>query len=245
MRALFDRIGASDAEGAAYRRLVREAPPLRGAPRATRDALLQIARPCRAAKRGQLFSEGGPGARVFLLASGRVRLERAASGGSSMHIAHLGQGDFLGDLALTGQAARETAITPEHTTALAFETAELRELAAREPGVIHALASAMTEQRRNSEDRLLGLMRCNVETRLARFLLHAAERWGTASPDGIVIDTALRHHEIAAMIGAGREWVTMTLVGLRRRRMLAAMGRRIVLRNADGIRALAARDELR
>jgi CRP-like cAMP-binding protein len=207
--------------------------------------LLQIAKPVRAPKRGQLFVEGGPGARVFLLASGRVRLERAGLGGASLHVAHLGHGDFLGDLALTGQPARETAITPEETLALAFETAELRELAAREPGVIQALAMAMTEQRRNAEERLLGLMRCNVETRLARFLLFAAERWGSDSAEGVVIGTALRHHEIAAMIGAGREWVTMTLVSLRRRRMLAALGRRIVLRNADAIRALAARDELR
>jgi hypothetical protein len=60
-------------------------------------------------------------------------------------------------------------------------------------------------------------------------------------PEGTRIDTTLRHHEIGRMVGAGREWVTMTLIALRERQILAAEGRRIVVRDREALRRVASR----
>src|SRR5262249_50161008 len=158
-----------------------------GTSRATREALLQIGKPCRIARRAKLTLEGGEGGRLFFVTEGRVRIERSEAGAKSLLLGHFGRGDLLGDLALTDASPTETSIATEIGSVLLFETAEIRELAARDPGVICALAAAIGERTRLAEERLEGLMRRSVETRIARFLLFAAERWGVQGDDGVVI----------------------------------------------------------
>lgn len=157
-----------------------------------------------------------------------------------MHVAHLGRGDFVGDLTLAGAAATETAVVVEEVLALVAPVSELRELAARDPSIHQLLAAVVFERLRTWEDRLEVLLMRKVEARIAWFLLYALDRWGSEREGGSVVTATFRHHEIARMIGTGREWVTMTLIRLRDEKVLGAMGRRIVVRDADALRTLAA-----
>jgi CRP-like cAMP-binding protein len=50
-----------------------------------------------------------------------------------------------------------------------------------------------------------------VERRLLLKLRQLAERWGRVTPDGIRLDLRLTHQELANMVGAVRESVTIAL----------------------------------
>jgi CRP-like cAMP-binding protein len=241
MTVLFEDLGASRDQEAQRKRILQLSPALRSAPRAARDGFAQVARLFKAGRRARLAGEGLPADRVFLLASGRVRLERRTPSGKVVHLAHLGRGDFVGDLTLSGAAAGESAVVVEEARGLSVSVEDLREFAAREHGLYLALGAAMMERSRALEDRLEALLLRRVEARLAWLLLYAIERWGEEEAGGrVVIGTAIRHHEIASMIGTGREWVTMTLMRLRKRGILDASGRRVVVLDIEALRSLAA-----
>ena len=57
-----------------------------------------------------------------------------------------------------------------------------------------------------------------VERRLLLKLRQLAERWGRVTPDGIRLDLRLTHQELANMVGAVRESVTIALGRLAERR---------------------------
>jgi CRP-like cAMP-binding protein len=240
MHALFDEIGAEEERRSWTRVVLGRCPALRQAPRTVRDAIAQVGRVVRARRRALILTEGRASPLVLVLAEGRVRLERERARGEVLHLAHCGPGDVVGDVTLAGEAMAESAVVTDTVTALALDAHELRELAARDPAIAHVLARAVRDRTRSAEARLETLMTRNVEARLAVFLLHALERWGTACAEGTRIDTTLRHHEIGRMVGAGREWVTMTLIDLRSRRILAGEGRRIVVCDVEALRRLAA-----
>jgi len=222
------------------KRILQGCRPFRMAPRTARDGLSQIATPFRAARRARLELEGERHERLFLLGSGRIRLERRGPDGQVVHLAHLGRGDVAGDLSLSGGLAAESAVVVEEARGLTVPVNDLRELAVREPAIYVALGGALIERSRALEERLEGLLLRRVEARLAWLLLYLMDRWGIPQERGIMIATAIRHHEIAQMIGTGREWVTMTLMRLRKLRVLGNLGRRVVVLEVTALRDLAA-----
>ena len=210
------------------------------APRAAREGFSQIARPFRASRRERLEIEGETAQRIYVLASGRVRVERRRSDDGMVHLAHLGRGDMAGDMTLSAAVSRDSAVVLEEARGLTASIEDVRELAARESGIYVALGAAVLERSRTLEDRLEGLLLRRVEARLAWLLLYFVDRWGAEEPSGVLITSSIRHHEIASMIGTGREWVTMTLMRLRSRGILGAAGRRVVVRDLAALRDLAA-----
>jgi CRP-like cAMP-binding protein len=223
------------------RRVLQACRPFRLAARSARDAFSQIARPFRAPRRAQLESEGEPALRIYVIGSGRVRVERRVPNDGVVHLAHLGRGDVAGDITLSSAVCHESAVVLEEVRGLTAAIEDVRELAARESGIYLALGAALIDRSRTLEDRLEGLLLRRVEARLAWLLLYFVERWGADEPGGgVMITSTIRHHEIASMIGTGREWVTMTLIRLRDRGILGTAGRRVIVRDIGALRDLAA-----
>jgi CRP-like cAMP-binding protein len=241
MAPLFGAFGSDREEEAQKKRIVVAAPSLRTMSRRSRDALLQIARVCRLIRRERLVVQGEHANSLYVLGNGRVRIEREVADGT-VHLFHCGAGHVVGPLDLHRPSpATESAYVVEESLALRIRLDELRELALRDGAVTRAMTAIVGERLRFAEQRLESLLLHDVETRIAAFLLFMVDHWGAPSPDGVTITTSLRHHEIASMVGTGREWVTVTLVGLRRRRIIGASGRRFMVRNVDALRAIAHR----
>ncbi len=72
--------------------------------------------------------------------------------------------------------------------------------------------------------------------RLAQLLLGMAENLPSGG-NGTVVIPAYSHEELGKMIGATRESVTRTLSAWRRDGIIAAEGRRIVIRKRGALRA--------
>ncbi len=137
-----------------------------------------------------LTLEGEPARALFVIGSGRVRIERRRSTGHGaakapaaprFAVAQRGPGELVGESALVGSAATEMAVVADAGDALAFQLAPLRRLAASEPSVRDAIAAALVAQHRGAQRRLESLLLHGVEVRLARLLLDAAARWGAPS----------------------------------------------------------------
>ena len=72
-----------------------------------------------------------------------------------------------------------------------------------------------------------------VERRLLLKIRQLADRWGRVTPRGVRLDLRLTHQELADMVGAVRESVTVALGSLAKQRVLSIRDRTILIRN-DG-----------
>ena len=106
-----------------------------------------------------------------------------------------------------------------------------------DPALSSALLGVLLARQREAEDRIESLLFRNVEGRVVEFLLKAAERWGVPSPKGTLISAPITHLEIAQSIGSTRETVTLTLGALRREGLLDVAGRRLIVKNREGLQA--------
>ena len=72
-----------------------------------------------------------------------------------------------------------------------------------------------------------------VERRLLLKLRQLAERWGRVTPDGIRLDLRLTHQELANMVGAVRESVTIELGRLASAGEIEVRNRTLLIRRLD------------
>jgi CRP-like cAMP-binding protein len=75
--------------------------------------------------------------------------------------------------------------------------------------------------------------------RVCGMLLALSEHFAVKTADGLLIDLNLTHATLAAMVGVGRPFLTMTLRQLEQRGHLKTVRRRIVIRDAAALNALA------
>jgi CRP-like cAMP-binding protein len=80
-----------------------------------------------------------------------------------------------------------------------------------EPVIAANLVRLLTAQVADRELAVAIALEPRVERRLLLKLRQLAERWGRVTPDGIRLDLRLTHQELANMVGAVRESVTIAL----------------------------------
>ena len=81
----------------------------------------------------------------------------------------------------------------------------------RDPALAANLVRVLSAQIADRELAVAIALEPRVERRLLLKLRQLAERWGRVTPDGIRLDLRLTHQELANMIGAVRESVTIAL----------------------------------
>jgi CRP/FNR family transcriptional regulator len=86
--------------------------------------------------------------------------------------------------------------------------------------------------------RSLGLSRTASE-KIVRFLLEAAAK-GKETSQGVRMNLALTHEEIAQIVGVSRETVTRTLTELRHRMLITVQGPAVLIRNRPALEAMLA-----
>ncbi len=181
------------------------------------------------------FEQGAPADSLVMLGRGRARLERDV-GGAAIPLGYRGAGELLGESCLGGLDVRtERAVTMEEAEVLRLPIAVARSLMEADPTLGAAVLALLLARQREVEDRIESLLFRNVEGRVAEFLLQAVERWGVPNPHGILISAPITHQEIAQVIGATRETVTLTLGALRRDGLLDVSGRRLIVRDRDAL----------
>jgi CRP-like cAMP-binding protein len=114
----------------------------------------------------------------------------------------------------------------------------LRELVVQIPelaiGIIEGLAfkgkcySAMAQ--------MLGTR--SVTERLAHLLLHLADLYGMPQRDGILIATRFTHEDIAHMVGATRQWVTMSLKRLHQQKIIIVQKGNLTITQTDALASI-------
>lgn len=222
-------------------RLLEECALFRGLPD---EALLEAATDARMRelkKREVLFSEGETVRDFVVLARGRVKLIRAAAGGSAGFIQLIGPGEACGwPGVLTDELHSSTAIAAEPSGVLFWEMQFLIEFFDRHPLLFHNALRILGRRQRELAERYRELSALRVPQRLARALLRLAGPDGRWIEEGGLSEIPLSRQDLAQLAGTTlftvsrlmRKWESAGLIETRRERVrvdkpeaLAVIGR--------------------
>lgn len=155
---------------------------------------------------------------LYLIASGRVKIHQATTGGDEVILDVKGAGDFFGEMSLLdGQPRSADVSTLEPSELLLLDGEALRATITKQPAVAWTLLRLLSQRLRDQNQQTEVLMTRDVAGRVADRLLHLAESQGTLLPDGksIRLDVRLTQGDLAALIGATRERVSRALTTFR------------------------------
>ena len=117
-------------------------PLLAGLDDRVRRRLAQIGKRRTYAADEAIVKEGSTGTALYVILSGRVRVERGGTG-----VGELGAGDFFGELALIEEEPRSASVSAvEETECLLFPAWEFRALLDEQPQIAIAIMRALIER---------------------------------------------------------------------------------------------------
>jgi CRP/FNR family transcriptional regulator, cyclic AMP receptor protein len=185
----------------------------------------------RSFSRGEIiYFPAEPGRTVLVLARGRVKIKAVTPDGRETIFAFIEPGELFGELALLDSAPRnEYAEAVESTQVLAIPREELVWLMGRRPDVALHVTKLLGFRLRRIENRLRNILFRSNRERIVALLMELLESHGGPTEHGWEINLRLSHQEIANLIGATRETVTVTLGQLQRERMVKVDRRRITV----------------
>jgi CRP/FNR family cyclic AMP-dependent transcriptional regulator len=180
-----------------------------------------------------LFSQGDPHDGIFFVESGLIRVFYTAPSGREITLAYWHPGNFVGGPELFGGTHMWSAIAARNSAALMLPGPALRSLAARMPNLALGLIDGLVFKGKcySTLAQILGTR--SVTERLAQLLLHLADTYGVPEGDGVLIGAAFRHEDLAHMVGATRQWVTISLKRLHAAGVIRSAKGRIVLLKRD------------
>ncbi len=177
-----------------------------------RDRVLHHARR-QTLKRDQLlFAQGMPQDGIVIVESGRVRSFYTAPSGREITLAYWFPGNFIGGPDIFGGGTHmwaAAAVQKSEVTLLPGPA--LRSLAASIPDLALGIIDALAFKARcySAVAQMLGTR--SMSERLAQLLLFLASTYGIQEAGGIVIAASFTHGELAHLVGATRQWVTVSL----------------------------------
>ena len=149
---------------------------------------------------------------AYFIQRGRVKLYHLDESGKRLTLAILAEGNLFGEMALLGGAHRESSAEAlEDSTCWVIEREKLITRARNYPGLVVDLLRLFLQRMSEIQERLKEMVFKDLETRLARTLLHLAQKHGHRDRSRWEIDIKITHQELAELVGGTRENVTMIL----------------------------------
>lgn len=182
-----------------------------------------------------IFHRDDPGAILFVIKSGRVRIYIASPEGQEVALAVFGPGEAFGELALLdGQPRSASAVAIEAVETYCIQRGDFINVATKRPRIALQMLATLAQRLRQTDAMVEDLLFLDVHGRVAKKLLELAETNGVRNADGILIDMKLTQTELAQMVGASRESVNKVMSYLLDKQFVSVQKRRItVMRLAD------------
>jgi CRP/FNR family transcriptional regulator, cyclic AMP receptor protein len=156
-----------------------------------------------------IVSEGEPS--LYILLSGRAKVQRSDSEGKEVILAVLGSGEFFGEMSLIDDAPRSASvITLESCDFMALNKDGFKSMLLQSPEICMQIMRSLVKRLREADKKIETLALMDVYGRVARVLLDFSENVGGE----MVVKSKLPRQEIAKMIGASREMVSRVMKGL-------------------------------
>ncbi|RWA15480.1 Crp/Fnr family transcriptional regulator [Mycolicibacterium brumae DSM 44177] len=174
----------------------------------------------------RVFREGEPGDRLYIIASGTVKIGRSAPDGRESLLALLGPADIFGELAIFDPGPRTSTVTTlTEVEAVSMDREALHSWITGRPQIAEQLLRVLARRLRRTNNALSDLIFTDVPGRVAKQLLDLANRFGSTDDGAVRIDLQLTQHELAQLVGSSRETINKALSDFASRGWIRQQGR--------------------
>jgi CRP/FNR family transcriptional regulator, cyclic AMP receptor protein len=171
---------------------------------------------------------------VLVVASGRVKIKGVTPDGKEIIYAFIEPGELFGELALVDESPRdEFAEALEPSEILAIARDDLFALMAARPDISLGITKLLGLRRKRIETRLRNIMFRSNRQRVLGVLLELLDSYGEQLGPNWQIQLRLSHQELASLIGATRETVTIVLGQLQLEGLIRVKRRCITVLDRD------------
>lgn len=163
---------------------------------------------------------------MFVL-SGKCRVALSTEDGREVILAHLKEGDFLGEIALlTGSERSADVIAAKDTTVLLLSRANFELHIKQHSSLAVALLRHLALRLRDASAKIADLALLDVYCRVARAISDLPYK---SQGQLRVVENRPTHQELAAMVGTSREMVTRALKRLEEEEYISIDGKQILI----------------
>jgi CRP-like cAMP-binding protein len=186
--------------------------------------------------RGQVvFTEDETGQAMYFVREGLVKASRWLPSGREVILALHPAGDYFGEMGLIDGLTEPATITAvEPSVVLTLDRAGFLDLLRRHSFVL-ALLRELCARCRESWKQVEGLTYHTAEARVRVALRQLCDREGVATPEGVRVDLALTHRDLASIAGVSRETVTRVLGQLLQADLVKTVDRRFIVRDPEAL----------
>lgn len=185
-----------------------------------------------------LFFQGDRHTGVWVVERGRIRTFYVGQSGREMTLAYWTAGHFVGGPEVFGGGRHVWSADAAEPSALLFlPGAALRALAESHPRVALAIIDGLVAKGKCYSALVQMLGTRSIAERLKLLLLAMADALGQETAEGVAIDRVITHEQLAMMVGASRQWISVSLDRMQQDGLILVSRRRIVLK-ALGMREL-------
>ena len=190
-------------------------------------------------RREVVYLPGDASKSIFFVCGGRVKICKVTRDGKSLTLGYCGPGEMFGETCLVGIAARtEMAEAVENALLAEIDRADFERILTVHASLAIGVARHVIARRHDLENKLEALVFRDVSAKLAEQLIKLADEYGVDDARGKLVAMKITHQELANLIGSTRETVSLTLSQFKRKRFIVTDGRKVILSDLGGLRAL-------
>lgn len=187
-----------------------------------------------------LFAQSAPRTGTFIVKQGLVRTYYSSPMGKEVTVGFWSDGDMVGgpdffDECMhvwSGEAAEDSVVW-------VIKGQDLHELSVRVPAIAECVIVALSFKLRWVSLLLQNMGTESVRHRLAHLLVSLSDMYGVKCEDGIQIRYPFTQEDLANMICATRQWVSMTFRKFQQEGIVRVAKRRLVILDMAGLRRMA------
>lgn len=159
-----------------------------------------------------VYRQGEPADGLHIILAGKIKICCHSADEREQLLAIRGPGDILGAVSILDRCPRtSTAIAVTNVCTAFVDDETLQVWMTERPQIAQQLLRFMAGRLRLANNHLLDIIFDDVPGRVAKELLHLAQRFGTQSGDSWQVTHDLTQTEIAQLVGATRESVNKAL----------------------------------
>jgi CRP/FNR family cyclic AMP-dependent transcriptional regulator len=219
-------------------------PLLEGLSEAERNQVMERGRRRVLYRGATLFTQETPNDGIWLIETGRIRVFYAAPTGREITLAYWYPGNFVGGPEVFGAGTHSwSGMAASNSTVLHLPGAALKQLVARIPSLAFGIIDGLTFKGRcySALAQMLGTR--SITDRLAFLLIHLSNLYGVEEEGGVLIAADFTHADLAHMVGATRQWVTISLKRLSEQGVVTTRRSQILIQRPDILARMPGGDE--
>jgi CRP-like cAMP-binding protein len=166
-----------------------------------------------------------------------------APSGREITLAYWNPGNFVGGPEIFGSGPHMwSGVAAANSSVVQIPGRTLRALVMQIPSLAVGLIEGLTFKGKCYSGLAQMLGTRSITERLAHLLLHLVDTYGVEDQDGVLIGAAFTHADLAHMVGATRQWITISLKRLQDQGVVTCHKSRIVVRRLDALEEMRGQD---